>query len=103
MTSRTKDRGNLGEEVAARHLARMGYRILERNWRCRAGEADIIAFREATLVFVEVKARTASGFGSPFEAVDPRKQRKIAEVARAYLTMKRLAGTPVRFDVVDYR
>lgn len=103
MTPGTKDRGNLGEEVAARHLARMGYRIVERNWRCRHGEADIVASQGKTLIFVEVKARSAADFGSPFDAVDARKQRKLVAVARAYLSLKRLADTPVRFDVVGVR
>ena len=81
-------------------LKKKGYRILESNFRSKLGEIDIIAERDATLVFLEVKSRADSKYGHPFHAVTPAKQRKIIQVAQTYLTKHRLLDTPARFDVV---
>ncbi len=89
--------GQAGEEAAARYLEQQGYIILERNFRLRLGEVDIIARDGEYLVFVEVKTRRTKKFGSPFEAVDVRKQQQIAKVAAAYVQGQEI---PVRFDVV---
>jgi putative endonuclease len=89
--------GRSGEDLAAQHLKQQGYIILERNYRLRIGEVDIIARDGEDLVFIEVKTRRSKKFGSPFEAVDVRKQKKIFNIAAAYLQGKEL---PVRFDVV---
>lgn len=88
-----------GEEAAVAHLERNGLRLLRRNYRCPAGEVDIIALDGDTVVFVEVKTRRSAGFGSPAEAVDRRKQARLARVARWYLQEQRLAGAACRFDV----
>lgn len=92
--------GSQYEEKAAEYMKQQGYRILERNYRCRQGEIDIIAQDEAYLVFVEVKYRSSTEKGYPAEAVTERKQRIIRQVAAYYLYSRRLSEqTPVRFDV----
>ncbi|MBI3013814.1 MAG: YraN family protein [Candidatus Tectomicrobia bacterium] len=82
-------------------LARRGYRIVERNYRCRWGEIDIIARDGETLVFVEVKAKRSGDFLPPTFAVTSRKQRTLVKVATDYLIRKKLFQTPCRFDVVS--
>ncbi|MBD2870755.1 YraN family protein [Paenibacillus arenilitoris] len=93
--------GRLGEETACRFLRDAGYRIVERNWRCRSGEIDLIAEHEGRLVFVEVRSRTAGGrFGTAAESVDRRKQMQIRETAQVYLKSRMEAGASIQFDVV---
>ncbi len=77
--------GQLGEDIAVRHLERLGYVILQRNYRCPLGEVDIIARKKDRLAFVEVRARRGTGFGTPKESVTLRKQARLARVARHYL------------------
>jgi len=92
--------GSAGEKRAATYLAGLGMRIVERNYRCRQGEIDLIAWDGDTLVFVEVKARRSGDCGTPEEAVSPAKQRKLRQVALWYLA--RLGYEPFcRFDVVS--
>ena len=91
--------GRRGEARAARYLKGLGYRIIMRNYRAPSGEVDIIAMDGDTLVFVEVKARKGDSFGSPMEAVDQRKQKKITDAALFYLSSLR-EQPPARFDVV---
>ena len=86
--------------MAALLLRVKGYRIEERNWRCGAGELDIVARDGATVVFVEVKARANRSAGSPEEAVDARKQRRLVLLAQTYLASRRLDDVPCRFDVI---
>ena len=92
-----KKTGRSGEDAAVQYLKQQGYTILERNYRLRIGEVDIIARDKEYLVFLEVKTRRSKQFGSPFEAVDIRKQRQIVKVAAAYVQGKEI---PVRFDAV---
>ena len=92
--------GARGERAAARYLERMGYEILERNWRCPAGEADIIAREGSTLVFIEVKTRTGVSRGFPSEAVDERKRARYEKIAAWYLMDYDKLDVPVRFDVI---
>ncbi len=92
--------GREGEASAERFLRKRGYRILERNYRTRYGELDIIARDGATLVFVEVKARRSRAFGTPAEAVGHRKQSNLTLAAGLYMEERRLHDIPVRFDVV---
>nr|MBQ8251997.1 YraN family protein [Lachnospiraceae bacterium] len=90
------------EEIAAGYLESKGYRILERNYRCRYGEVDIIAVRDGMLVIVEVKYRSSTGCGEPAEAVDVRKQRRICRVTMDYLMRHQyFYGKPCRFDVIS--
>jgi putative endonuclease len=93
--------GQRWERLAERRLVEAGYRLLQRNYRGRAGEIDLIAEQAGVLCFVEVKGRSGTGFGAPEEAVTLEKQRRIARAALEYLSRRRLAdSTPCRFDVV---
>ena len=92
--------GLRGEEIAREFLEKSGYRIVTRNYRCKLGEIDIIARDGETLVFIEVKTRTDSAFGSPAAAVTLKKQRQIGKAAQWYLAEQDLFGTPARFDVI---
>ena len=97
---RNRELGRKGEEAAARFLYRRGYEILERNWSCYAGEADIIAEDNGTLVFVEVKTRKDCQKGFPSEAVSKSKRDKYEKIALAFLEKTKAVDMPVRFDVV---
>jgi putative endonuclease len=92
--------GQDGEHIAVEYLAKDGYRILTRNFRCRYGEIDIIAQKREVLVFIEVKTRTGKTCGSPAAAVTQKKQRQISRTAQYYLAEHSLFDTPARFDVV---
>ena len=97
--------GRLGEESTARMLASAGWRILDRNWRCSAGELDIVAWEplapdSGTLVFVEVKTRRGLSYGLPQEAVDPRKLARLRVLAGAWLASHEVRAAAVRIDVV---
>lgn len=99
----TQDRvslGKKGEELAIERLRALGYKVLERNFKCRLGEIDIIARDKSTLVFIEVKTRATRDFGGPAAAVHERKQRQLSKVALLYLNHKKLFNIPARFDVV---
>lgn len=93
--------GRDGEEAAWREYRRRGFRLLERNWRIRAGELDLVLGREGLVVFCEVKTRTGGAFGWPFEAVTAAKQRKIRSLAELFLAARRLRPDAVRFDVAS--
>ncbi len=102
MGMNNRQTGSLYEDKAAQYLASSGYSILERNYRCRRAEADLVAREGKYLVFVEVKQRSSLRCGSGMEAVTPEKQKRICRAARSYLYRYRLsARTPVRFDVVS--
>jgi len=92
--------GKEGERIAEQYLKKKGYRLIERNYRCAAGELDLIVLDHRVVVFVEVKTRTGDGFGSPFEAVEFRKQRKMIQAAQYFLAEKKLQQRDARFDVV---
>lgn len=92
--------GQKGERIAVRSLKRRGYRLRDTNYRAPSGEIDLVAEDGDTVVFIEVKTRTSQEFGGPLESITPRKQHRIVQAARHYLTRHRLAGRPVRFDVV---
>lgn len=100
MTNDPQKFGLGSEDLVVAHLTRMGYHILERNYRTRLGEVDIIARHGGTLVFVEVKARRSGRFGHPKLALTPAKQRKISMVALAYLKQHKSMDIRARFDVV---
>jgi putative endonuclease len=91
--------GQRGENVAARHLRDMGYKIIERNFRCEVGEVDIIARDGKTLVFVEVKTRTYDD-PTPEEQVGDMKRHQLTKAARFYLSRYGTPQPPARFDVV---
>lgn len=100
----TTDIGRYGEEIAAKHLKQMGYRILDRNRHEGKNEIDIVAEDSEFLVFVEVKTRTARAYsrdyGTPADAVTPTKRKRTVEAARAYLYKSKSEKIP-RFDVIE--
>ncbi len=96
----TRQLGEYGEEQAARYLRRKGYRIVERNYRCRQGEIDIIARKREILAFIEVKLRRDDRFAEAREFVTAAKQRRILSAASLYLTRCGEDLQP-RFDVIE--
>jgi len=97
--------GAMGEALAMDHLTKMGLRILQRNWRCRYGELDVIASDEATrtVVFVEVKTRTGDGYGGLAHAVTERKVRRLRRLAGLWLAGQDARWAAVRIDVIGVR
>jgi putative endonuclease len=92
--------GKAAESAAAKFLKAKGYKILERNYRNRFGEIDIIAQQAGVICFLEVKARHSLAQGLPCEAVDARKRRQISRVALAYLKQQHFLDRAARFDVL---
>ena len=103
MTLKRKELGAKGEEIALRYLKSRGYRILERNYRIKFGEIDIIAEQGDNLVFIEVKTRSDNHFGSPFESVTKQKQKQLSKVALEYISKQGCHNRPSRFDVVGIK
>ncbi|MEZ4700098.1 MAG: YraN family protein [Rhodothermales bacterium] len=99
-----QEKGSRGEAIAAEYLEARGYRVVERNYRAKGGEIDLICRHEEhgieTVVFVEVKLRRTMAYGAPEEAVDPRKLAKMEVAADHYLHEHRLDDARCRFDVV---
>lgn len=93
--------GVKGENIAARYLQKHKYKILERNFRCRYGEIDIIAVNGNFVCFIEVKTRGNDKFGLPRESVTDYKRQKIVRVANYWQYCNDAVGMPVRFDVVE--
>ena len=103
--SRTPDlsrraRGRWGEDIAASHYRRLGYTILDRNWRSSTGELDLVVERDGIIVFSEVKARRDDRYGPAAAAVGPVKQRRIRLLALEWLDAHRRRRDGIRFDVV---
>ena len=93
--------GLASEALALNFLRRQGLKLLARNYQCRAGEIDLIARQEETIVFVEVRFRKNQRYGTPIESVTPAKQRKIIRCARHFLMHNpQFAGCDCRFDIV---
>lgn len=97
--------GALGEQLAVEHLIALGLEVLDRNWRCRYGELDVIAVerRTRTVVFVEVKTRTSDRFGGVQQAVTPDKVRRLRRLAGLWLASRGGRWAAVRIDVVGVR
>ncbi|OGS25220.1 MAG: YraN family protein [Elusimicrobia bacterium RIFOXYB2_FULL_48_7] len=95
-----KEVGKQGEDEAARYLRENGYEITDRNFRTRFGEIDIVALENKDIVFVEVKKRNNSSFGTAQAAVDFRKQGKLVKMAFQYIKSKNCGGANFRFDVL---
>jgi putative endonuclease len=93
--------GRSAEEAAARHLWWQGYRILERNYRTRAGEVDIIAQRGDTVAFVEVRSKKEGSEVAPKDTVTRSKERRIDAVASAYLKARRRTDVSIRYDIAE--
>ena len=96
-----KHLGGIGESAVCKYLEREGYRIQERNFYCKAGELDIIAFDKDCLVFVEVKTRSSDRYGMPSEAVSKSKQTKMIKAALFYMQKNRFFEYMSRFDVAE--
>ncbi|HEY6361550.1 MAG TPA: YraN family protein, partial [Vicinamibacterales bacterium] len=92
--------GKQGEDLACAELCRRGYELLDRRYRTRYGEIDIVARHRGAIVFVEVKARGTEDFGGAAAAVTGSKQRRIGQMAVDFLSRRRLTAQPCRFDVV---
>ena len=98
---KTSDLGKLAEDFAVRFLQKKGYKIIDRNFRSRFGEIDIVAEEGGYLVFIEVKARWSQKFGSPEEAVTPQKLYKIKKTADYYALINSKTNQKMRIDVVS--
>jgi putative endonuclease len=92
--------GRRGEELAAQELRRRGYEIVARNWRCPAGEVDIVARHGETWVFVEVRTRRGQDFGTPEESITAAKEARMIAVAEHYLAEHELGEVDWRLDLV---
>ena len=101
MSNTTKNLGNTGENLAATFLENHGYKILEKNFRIRSAEIDIIAEKDNVIIFVEVKTRSNIRKGTPAEAVNIRKQKKIIEAASVFLQDENFCECACRFDVIE--
>jgi putative endonuclease len=95
------ERGAAGEELACRHLRKRGFAILERNYRCRSGEVDIVAREGATTVFVEVKDRAGVSHGAGYEAVTFGKRHRVIRAARQFAASRGISEGSLRFDVIS--
>ncbi len=93
--------GSAGEQAVADWYRSDGYEIVDRNWRCRAGELDLVARRGPVLVFCEVKTRSSDRFGAPIEAVTPAKRQRIRGLAARWLEERRAGAVQLRFDVAS--
>jgi putative endonuclease len=96
----TTELGSHGERIALAYLVDAGLRVLDRNWRCREGELDIVAREGDALVFCEVKTRRGTGYGHPVEAVTVAKQRRLRTLAQRWLAAHDQHAPELRFDVV---
>ncbi|MDD5681478.1 MAG: YraN family protein [Candidatus Omnitrophica bacterium] len=101
MTKDRKSLGKIGEELACRYLRRCGYRILDKNYRAKSGEIDIVALDGKVLVFVEVKTRQTDAYGLPEESINIKKMHKLTRLAQLYISYKKLYEAEARFDVVS--
>lgn len=95
-----KDLGCWGEEVAKRYLQGKGYKILAEHWTSRIGELDLVAKKNGRYIIVEVKTRTSRAFGTPEEAIDIWKQRKLAKTGELFLLKHHLVDVPWQIDAV---
>jgi putative endonuclease len=93
--------GKYGEDRAAQFFERIGYQIIDRNWRGAAGEIDIIAQDRECIVFAEVKTRTRRGYGHPFEAITAKKVQTMRRLAAQWCQVQQMAITKVRLDAVS--
>ena len=93
--------GRAGEEKAVQYLKAAGCEILDRNFRCRYGEIDIIALDHGVLCFVEVKTRSRTDYGMPCQAVDRRKERRIQRCAYTYIRQHGLQHYEIRMDIIE--
>ena len=101
MKSFNKDIGALGEDISESYLKNLGYKILDKNFRCKCGEIDLIAVIKGYICFIEVKTRCGLTFGMPAESVSSSKQHKIYKTAEVYIMKKNIYDFNFRFDVIE--
>ena len=101
MTQARRALGTKGEDLVAAWYLANGYRVLDRNWRCRDGELDLVVRLGRTVVFCEVKTRTSNAFGVPAEAVTRQKQQRIRGLAARWLQESPSPAGEIRFDVAS--
>ena len=106
MPSNNIEIGETGERIASSYIRRSGYRIIVKNFKTRIGEIDIIACKQRTLIFIEVKCRRSKRFGAPFESVTREKTKKIRKIAQQYISLnqqelKNYKELKCRFDVIS--
>ncbi|MBD3184020.1 YraN family protein [Candidatus Poribacteria bacterium] len=100
MLNLRKRLGEKGESVAAKFLKRKGYSIIEKNFSCKLGEIDIIAEKDNTIIFTEVRTKNTDEFGTPQESITPNKIKHISRVALYYIKANKLFKRSCRFDVI---
>lgn len=100
MTKKRISLGRRGEEIAVSYLKSLKYKIIERNYTCIFGEIDIIGRDRKTLSFIEVKTRSSTEYGHPYNVVNKRKQHQISKVALEYINKNNLQDVDARFDVI---
>lgn len=93
--------GRIGEDIAVKYLVKRKYRIIERNFKCKIGEIDIIAKDKDELVFIEVKSRTSNQYGNPVDAVNENKQKHIHKSAEYYVYINGAENEYIRFEVIE--
>ncbi len=103
MPDRRKALGADGEAAVAAWYEAAGYEVIDRNWRCRTGELDLVVARGRTVVFCEVKTRRTDAFGAPVEAVTAAKQRRLRALAGQWLAQRAPGRCDLRFDVASVR
>jgi putative endonuclease len=101
MKAYNKSIGSFGEDLAVNYITNLGYIILQKNFKCKIGEIDIVAKDSEYVVFIEVKTRYNSKYGLPCEAVTPYKQKKIYKTAQFYIMINKMNSFNFRFDVIE--
>lgn len=101
MSKNKKALGTLGEKIAANYLSKYGYKIIESNYRCRFGEVDIVAYKNDTYVFIEVKTRKNLSFGRPVEAINGKKKMHLIKIGQYYMQISNLKNCDFRFDAIE--
>ena len=101
MMDKRKDTGNIGEDIVAKYLEEKGYEIIERNFRCKLGEIDIIAKDKEEIVFIEVKKKKILSYGNPADSVNEPKQKHIYKAAEYYLLINNKLDNFTRIDVIE--
>jgi len=96
-----KEKGSLGEQIACNYLIKNNFHILEKNYRTKIGEIDLIALKGNKISFIEVKSRNSIKYGYPCEAVNYKKQRKIISTATQYIKYKNINNMNLAFDVIE--
>ena len=98
-----KELGRAGEEIAREYLENLGYQILEKNYRCKHGEIDLIAKKDNVVIFIEVKTRKSTSYGDPEESINSLKIKKIRSSANHFICFKNLYDFDISFEVISIK